>query len=268
MTQNNTCTRQRSQAKRIIFGLCLSFVVGFAWAGGFDSVTLNGVASGRAVLTIDGRYVVMRQGDTKQGYTLISVSPNGALVAYKGQRKRLSMSVVSQLSNQLSGQLSKQSNRSPQSGVPAITNAHPLASQGTQINQANSHIISVVPVLREEDKTTFRVAYFYNGNYGEHAQLRARTRLKGQDTRFSAHSYVSLEEGRNQVDITVMMNHNAPDTFYSDEVFFDVLGSEPVANSYLVLSKSVPFARRWQRPSKKEPDFVLSNTTQWQTGTR
>lgn len=257
MNQNIRRLKKYSPAKRLFLGLCLSIASVLACAGGFDSVTLNGVASGRAVLTIDGQYMVMREGDTKAGFTLIRVSPNGALVQHKGQRKRLSLSVASQFSNKSSKQ-----------NAPVITNARPLRHQGTRINQANSHIISVVPVMREEDKTTFRVAYFYNGNYGEHAQLRARTRLKGQDTGFSAHSFVSLEQGRNQVDITVMMNQKSPDAFYSDEVFFDVLGSEPVANSYLVLSQSFPFSRQWQKPSKKEPNFVLGNTTQWQTGTR
>lgn len=260
MAQKNTCYT-RSPVKRLVFAVCVSCVSVIAWANGFDSVTLNGVASGRAVLTIDGQYTVMRQGDTKLGYTLVSVNPNGALVEHKGQRKRLSMSLSSQGGNQISS-------RSPKPSAPLITNSRPLVNKGTKINQANSHIISVVPVMREEDKTIFRVAYFYNGNYGDHAQLRARTRLKGKDTGFSAHSFVNLEEGRNQVDITVMMSSNAPDAFYSDEVFFDVLGSKPVANSYLVLSQSFPFARQWQKPTNEEPNFVLGNTTQWQTGTR
>lgn len=246
-----------SQIKRLVVVMCFSLLSCPAWAVDFNAVTLNGVTSGRAVLTIDGQYTVINQGDTKQGVTLVDVTPNDVLVSYKGRHKRLSLSVVSQLSSKLS-----------KSGSPVVSNAHPLSSQGTHLNQANSHIISVAPILREPHKTTFRVTYFYNGNYGEHAQLRARVRLKGHDTGFSSHSYVRLDTGRNQADITIMMNRNAPDAFYSDEVFFDVLGSKPVANSYLVLAQSFPFTRQWQKPSKQEPNFVLSNTTQWQTGKR
>lgn len=233
-----------------VFFVCAWCVTSVLWAA--DDIQLNGVSSNKAVMTINGQYVMMRQGESKQGYTLDAVNSNGVVVLHKGQRKHLSLSVAHKSS---SGQK-----------TTAISNARPQA--GTRFNQANSHIISVVPVSRQLDRTVFRVTYFYNGNHGTHAQLRARTRLQGKETGFSSHSYVSLEEGRNQVDITVMMSHNAPQAFYSDDVLFDVLGSESVDNSYLVLSQAFPFARKWQKPEKTEPNFVLGNTTQWQTGKR
>ena len=72
------------------YGLLLSLLSLSAFAA--DSVTVKGLFNNAALLTIDGQQVMLKQGKTKHGVTLIEANSREAVLEIKGKRHRVGLS--------------------------------------------------------------------------------------------------------------------------------------------------------------------------------
>lgn len=228
--------------------VALGMVVESAVALSLDNVAVHGLTNGRAVLKINGKYVVLKTGESHQQYTLVGADDSAAKLRYKGKIYSLALKNTSLIKR-------KDNN--------FINNAHPNTAQQTAKNMANTHIISSRVTERETDSLTFEVQCFYNGQQGDHAQLRAYALNAGRETGFAAHTYTALSTGRNRVSIKLMMNAQAPTEFNSQQVRFEIIGSKLLNGSYVVAREDVPLNKTWSRPVLAPVQFQLGGDSVW-----
>ena len=57
-----------------------------------SSITVKGLFKGAALLIVDGKHVMLKEGKTKQGITLIKATSQDALLNINGQRQRVGLS--------------------------------------------------------------------------------------------------------------------------------------------------------------------------------
>ncbi len=222
-----------------------------------ETITVNGLIAGKAVVNIGGRHHIMRIGQKVGNVELLAADQYSALLAIDGEQKRfyLQEARLEDYSDDFiakSGELNEE-----QSDI--------LASN--VLVQARSHIIKVDLLERLDDRVRFRIEYFYNASHGKRAFLRARTFNQGRATGYSSHGHSQLEPGRNLIDIIVMMNDKAPESYTSDSIKFEISGEKPKDGSMTVLAKYIPFEKVWQRQPHQAPKTVISSSV-WQTGSQ
>lgn len=222
-----------------------------------EPVSVNGLIAGKAVVNVGGRHHVMRVGQQVGNVKLLEADQYSALLSIGAVQKRFYLQEA-KLEDYSDDFITR-------SQDVTYEQADILASN--ELVRAKSHIINIELLERLDDKARFRVEYFYNASHGKRAYLRARTFAGGQDTGFSAHTHSNIEPGRNLVDIVLMMNEKAPETYTSDAVKFEITGEKNVDGEIQVLSKYSPFQKIWQRPVKSKPKVLLGNAT-WQTSSQ
>lgn len=211
-------------------------------------LSVHGLTKGSAVLKIDQKYVVLKVGERYQDYQLIGADENAATFKHHGKIIQIPLKNTS---------LIKRHDQN------FIYNAHPNGAQHTGKNMANTHIISSRIKKSGSDSVTFVVDCFYNGKQGQFAQLRAYSLANKRETKFTAHTHTALELGRNQVEITLMMNERAPAQFASQQVRFEIIGSQAINGSYVVSSQDMPLVKTWSRPIVAPAQLQIGGDTTW-----
>jgi hypothetical protein len=180
--------------------LLAAIVVVCLWGGpaaGEETLTVNGFFGDKAILTVDGEPVIFAVGEKKNGIALLETGRDYALVRVHGKEKKLFID-------------------------QAIPKNLVAPREYKQNSTAKSHIIDVRLLHQTDSAATFGVEYFYNGNEAERAWLTAKTQFHGKTTSYWTHTVTPLKPGRYTTTITVGMAADAPDSYLSDAVYFDL----------------------------------------------
>ncbi|MGM0562877.1 MAG: hypothetical protein ACQES2_00980 [Pseudomonadota bacterium] len=216
----------------------------------FESVIVNGLTDGKAILSIDGQLHMLDEGDRVKGFHLVRASNSYALVEREGVERKLF------LREARAGQFSD--NFVADSDALTGEQSELLASR--ILAKADSHIIDVEEVRSEDHSAAFRLEYFYNGSHGEKAFLKVFTYQKGRPTGLSASTFTRIYPGRNSADVEVRMAPDAPREYDSQAIQFEIVGEQRVEDSYRVLSKRIPYDKHWVKPKPKSRDPFIGNT--------
>lgn len=221
-----------------------------------ESITVNGLIAGKAVVTIGGRRHIMRIGQKVANVQLVEADQYSAVlrIGDKSQRFYLQEARLEDYSDDF---ITKS---------VAVTEEQADILASNQLVRAKSHIIKVELLERLDDRARFRIEYFYNASHGARALLRAATYSGGRNTGYSSYTHTQLEPGRNLADIIVMMNDKAPETYASDAIKFEISGEKAKGGELKVLSKYTPFEKVWQRQAQ-QPEIQLGNAV-WKTGSQ
>jgi hypothetical protein len=184
------------------------------------TITANALFDGKAVLTVDGKQLMLSLGETLQGIKLIEANQYRAILEINGQRQNVYLD-------------------------KSIANDY-SASPQLQRTTEGSHVISVNLMHQTRNVATFEVDYFYDTALAEYAVLTAKTLAQGKMTPYWSHSFTRLTPGRNLTTITLSVNDKAPPHYDSDEVQFDIHWIKG-EKSGLIGTKIVPFIKRWQQ---------------------
>lgn len=222
-----------------------------------EPITVNGLIAGKAVVMLNGKPRVLSVGEKVGNIELLEADQYSALLQIGDEQKRFYLKEARL--QDYSDDFIAESDNLTQEQVDI------LASK--VLVQAKSHIISIDLLERLEHKVRYRVEYFYNASHGQRASLMARTVKNGKPTGYSAHSLTSLEPGRHLVDIEIMMNTKAPESYSSDAVRFEIIGEKTLDGSNSVLAKLVPLPKLWSR-EQEQPVLPVAGNTVWKTGTR
>lgn len=208
-------------------GKALSAVVAVVclWGGpaaGADKLTVNGFFGDKAILMVDGEPVIFAVGEKKNGIALLETGRDYALVRVNGKEKTLFID-------------------------QAIPKDLVDSREYKQNSTAKSHIIDIRLLHQTDSAATFAVEYFLNGNEAERAWLTARTQFHGSTTSYWTHTVTPLSPGRYTTTITVGMAADAPDSYLSDAVYFDLA---PVSGV-----KVLKFVKQWKRATESTETF-------------
>jgi hypothetical protein len=177
-------------------------------------LTVNGFFADQAILMVEGEPVIFSVGERKKGVTLLETGQDYALVKVGGKQKKLFIDQA----------------------IPK----HLVDSKAYQQHStAKSHIIGIRLLHQTDRAATFAVEYFFNANEARHAVLTAKTQFRGKITPYWTHTVTSLEPGRHTTTITVGMAADAPASYVSDAVYFDIA---PVTGS-----KVIEFVKEWKK---------------------
>lgn len=183
--------------KKSLCVLCLVLLVPVS--GVAQQITANGLFYGKAVLTIDGKQVLMEVGQTRQGVKLIEADEDHAVVMVKGKKRFIYLDKT-------------------------IAKEYSTPNEFERHDEAKSHVIKAHLIHQALNLATFQVEYFYREQeLGAPVTLSAKTLFRGKDTESWAHSYTRLNPGRHTVAITISMNEQSVDSYLSDAVQFDLV---------------------------------------------
>ncbi len=175
-------------------------LLSFTYAGvayGADKITANALFEGKAVLIIRGERVFLSAGETKKGVKLLEANGNGAVIEVNGQRKILGLD-------------------------KSIAKQYADPAEWKRNIIAKTHVISAKLIHQTHNLATFEVDYYYDKKLGDYATMSAKTMFKGEATAYWSHTHTRLIPGRNLATVTVSMNDEAPPSYMSDEVRFDI----------------------------------------------
>lgn len=181
-----------------------------------EKLSVHGFFVDKAILMVDGEPVIFAVGERKNGITLLETGQDYALVRVDGKKKKLFLDQA----------------------IPKHL-VDPGAFQ--QHSTAKSHIIEIRLLHQTDSAATFAVEYFYNGSEAEYASLSAKTRFHGKITPYWMHTVTPLKPGRHTTTITIGMAADAPASYRSDAIYFDIM---PVTGS-----KVIEFVKEWKRSS-------------------
>ncbi|HEX7026728.1 MAG TPA: hypothetical protein VF268_05760 [Gammaproteobacteria bacterium] len=182
-----------------------------------ENLTVNGFFDDKAILTVDGKPTIFTVGESRGGVTLLETGQDYALVRVGGKNKMLFMDQA----------------------IPK----HLVDPQAYQQNStAKSHIIATRLLHQTDNTATFAVEYFFNADEAEYAALSAKTRFRGKITPYWTYTVTSLKPGRHTTTITVGMSEDAPASYISDAVYFDIM---PVTGA-----KVIEFVKEWKRATE------------------
>lgn len=187
-----------------------------------DNLTVNGFFDDKAILTVDGKPTIFTVGESKGGVTLLETGQDYALVRVGGKSKMLFMDQA----------------------IPKHL-VDPRAYQ--QHSTAKSHIIDIRLLHQTDNTATFAAEYFFNADEAEYAALTAKTRFRGKNTPYWMHTVTPLKPGRHTTTITVGMAANAPASYMSDAVYFDIMP--------LTGTKVIEFVKEWKRSAESTEKF-------------
>lgn len=194
------------------------------WGGpavGVETLTVNGFFGDKAILMVDGEPVIFAVGEKKNGIALLETGKDYALVRVGGKEKTLFID-------------------------QAVPKNLVDPREYKQNSTAKSHIIDI-RVLHQTDSTaTFAVEYFLNGSEAKRAWLTAKTQFHDKTTSYWTHTVTSLKPGRSTATITVGMAADAPASYLSDAVYFDLAPLSGV--------KVLKFVKEWKKIKPESAD--------------
>lgn len=199
-------------------------VIALAWLfggpiAGAEKVTVNGFFADKAILMIDGEPVIFSVGERKQGVTLLETGQDYALIRVGGKEKTLFID---------------------QAMPKGVIDPREYKQNST----AKSHIIEIRLLHQTNSAATFAVEYFYNESEAERAWLSAKTQFRDKLTPYWTHTVTTLKPGRHTATISVGMAANAPASYLSDAVYFDIA---PVSGT-----KLIEFVKEWKKEDTKK----------------
>ena len=206
--------------KKLISILCLLMFVQQVIA--VTEVSANGLFYGKAMLTIEGKQVLLEVGQTKRGVKLIEADEDHAVIRVDGKKLILYLD-------------------------KSIAKEYSTPTEFKRHTDSKSHIINAQLIHQVSNLATFEVEYFYEPKeLGDFVTLSAKTLFRQQDTGAWAHSYTRLTPGRKTIAITLSMGEKSPESYLSDNIQFDLVsnkGGEATSSGSLVLE----FIKKWQR---------------------
>lgn len=204
----------------IVVAVCLW---GGSAAGADNKLTVNGFFGDKAILMVNGEPVIFAVGEKKNGIALLETGRDYALVRVNGKEKTLFIDQAT-----------------PKNVVDP--------REYKQNSTAKSHIIDIRLLHQTDSAATFAVEYFLNGNEAARAWLTARTQFHDKTTSYWTHTVTPLSPGRYTTTITVGMAADAPDSYLSDAVYFDLAPLSGV--------KVLKFVKEWKRADKNQEDLT------------
>lgn len=183
--------------------------------------TLNGLLEGKAILVIDGKPIILANGQSKHGITLIDATLSRAIVEITGKRSTMFLDKSTNAGQMEAGQISD--------------------------NLGKTHIVATSLLVQTGNLATFEVDYYYDGKApGKYITLTAKTYFAGEPTQCSAHSYARLESGRHSVTMTVTMNDQSPKAYLSDKLKFEIHWASEKTSGVLT-DYVIEFIKEWTR---------------------
>lgn len=202
----------------LIFSLCTSFILS---ASAQPTVTLNGLFADKAVLLVDGQPLILSVGEVKNRIKLLEINETSATILMDGERRILNLARVT-------------------------PRALPGAAALKIHDNAKSHILKAQLIHQTPNIATFEVEYYVNPNEGDHFSLSARTMFKDEITRYWVHSFSRLKPGRHITTINVSMREDAPESYMSDALRFDIMQANG-GKTGMAGTKVIEFIKEWRK---------------------
>ncbi len=213
-------------------GACL-LLAAPAWS---VEIVVKGLTEGSAILVIDGRLAILREGDVRHGVRLIHADNAGARVEVGG--RTLTLELDSSIA---------ETYREPEPERVQRAGSDILYRHEGALVEGATVLLSVKLVEERGADVTLGVEYVYGGDYGEEVYLDADT-LKGRNaTGHVAPIGARLRQGRHYVEINVASGESAPLVYASDALRLTVYWTEDGSKRGAIISRVIPFSKYWKK---------------------
>ena len=201
-----------------------------------QGVVVKGLTEGRAILDIDGTFVVLREGQSHQSIKLIKATNDEAVLVIGG--KRHTMYLDSSIARDYQAPDTRRSNR---------TGTDMLYESGANPNVDRTTLLSVKLAEEHDNTVTLGIDYVYPGDYGDEVFFGVSTLSQGADTGFAQVSETKLLKGRHYAEINVTMHEDAPLVYVSEDLRVSVYWSASKQRQGDIATRVIPFEKYWKK---------------------
>lgn len=227
----------------LIFALFSHSACQLAAANNAPHIKVHGLMTDKAIISVNRQHLTLRKGQTINGITLISANSNGAVISVNGKQKlyKMHQNIVEQgyldsfIGNQKS--LSKEQRQ---------------LLAGNALIQAKSHIVRIKLITQSENSLDFKVDYFYRGEHGANARLKAIPMFNNLPIDGIAHSYTAINIGRDYAYIKLFSTAQLGRATAIDTILFELQGTEAKDGKYVINRKFYPFSKIWPAPKRQK----------------
>ena len=199
-------------------------------------IIVKGLTAGRAILSVDGQLLILREGQTENGIKLISANNQEAVLQIGGKKK------VYGLDRSIA-----QSYKQPEPTRAIRRGSDVLWENEFKVGEHQTTFLQIKLANETDNSVMLKVEYAYAGDYGEEVFLSVITEVDGQATPHAAYSLNQLSKGKHTADFEITMAETAPAVYRSDKLKLSIIWSENDEPQGEIVTRTVDFAKYWKR---------------------